>query len=274
MDVATPSLNIRRKLPAVPPTQFEEDQRVSQFLLNKDSSLTIVNTPSVQPSTRERRILPETPLDRSRQRSSSLPLITEITHKNPITNPRAPVTNLPMNHGVVETPTGTPVRRRMETIRSLPNRTRSVILDVQGRPDYKKTAYLDCRSYAATLCSNNVLDRTVKEYLEGNANWNKVTEVIAREERAKVKKVRTRKGSWMKNRRENRNTRKARIYQFTQKAYDQNKKATINKIINGNFSLNNSDQVYPDIKEVENAYTKRLEEGNQIDLTDVESKYY
>ena len=35
-------------------------------------------------------------------------------------------------------------------------------------------------------------------------------------------------------------------------------------------SLNNSDQVYPNIKNVENAYTKRLEEGNQIDLTDVE----
>ena len=270
IDVATPSLNIRRKLPAVPPTPFEEDQRISQLLLNEDSSLPIVNTPSVQPSPRECRILPETPLDRSRQRSSSLPRITEITHKNPITNPRAPVANLPINHGVVETPTGTPVRRRMGTIRSLPNKSRSVILDVQGRPDYKKTAYLDCRSYAATLCSNNVLDRTVKEYLEGNADWNKVTEVIASEERAKVKKARTRKGPWIKNRRENRNTRKARIYQFTQKAYDQNKKATINKIVNGNFSLKNSEQVYPDIKEVENAYTKRLEEGNQIDLTDVE----
>ena len=158
----------------------------------------------------------------------------------------------------------------METIRSLPNRNRSVILDTQGRPDYKKAAYLDCRSYAATLCSENILDKTVKEYLEGNTDWNKVTEVIASEERAKVKKPRTRKGPWMKNRMENRNTRKARIYQFTQKAYDQNKKATINKIINDNFSLNNSDQVYPDIKEVESVYTNRLEEVNKVDLTEVE----
>ena len=55
----------------------------------------------------------------------------------------------------------------------------------------------------------------------------------------------------MKNRRENRNTCKARIYQFTQKAYDQNKKATINKIINGNFSLDNREQVFPEISEVE-----------------------
>ena len=272
-DGATPSLNtIRRQLPAVPPTPFNEDQRISQLLLNENSSLTIVNTPSVQPSPRERRILPETPLDRSRQRCSSLPLITTITQKTPITNPRAHITNLPTNHGVgvVETPTSRPVRSRMETIRSLPNRNRSVILDTQGRPDYKKAAYLDCRSYAATLCSENILDKTVKEYLEGNTGWNKVTEVIASEERAKVKKPRTRKGPWMKNRRENRNTQNARIYQFTQKAYDQNKKATINKIINGNFSLNNSDQVYPDIKEVESVYTKRLEEVNKIDLTEVE----
>ena len=74
----------------------------------------------------------------------------------------------------------------------------------------------------------------------------------------------------MKNRRENRNTRKARIYQFTQKAYDQNKKATINKIINGNFSLDNREQVFPEISEVEKVYEKRLEEGNQKDETIVD----
>ena len=55
----------------------------------------------------------------------------------------------------------------------------------------------------------------------------------------------------------NRNTRKARIYQFTQKAYDQNKKATINKIINENFSLDNREQVFPEISEVEKVYEKR-----------------
>lgn len=55
----------------------------------------------------------------------------------------------------------------------------------------------------------------------------------------------------------NRNIRKARIYQFTQKAYDQNKKATINKIINENFSLDNREQVFPEISEVEKVYEKR-----------------
>ena len=74
----------------------------------------------------------------------------------------------------------------------------------------------------------------------------------------------------MKNRRENRNTRKARIYQFTQKAYDQNKKATIHKIINGNFNLNNREQVYPNIKDIEKTYVERLEQGNQIDETEAD----
>ena len=74
----------------------------------------------------------------------------------------------------------------------------------------------------------------------------------------------------MKNRRENRNTCKARIYQFTQKAYNQNKKATINKIINGNFSLDNREQVFPEISEVEKLYKKRLEQGNQKDETIVD----
>ena len=78
-----------------------------------------------------------------------------------------------------------------------------------------------------------------------------VTEVIVSEEKSKVKKARTRKEPWMKNHRENRSTRKVRIYQFTSKAYDQNKKATINKIIDSNFSLDNFDQLYPDIKDGE-----------------------
>ena len=80
-----------------------------------------------------------------------------------------------------------------------------------------------------------------------------------------MKTPRQRKGPWMKNRMENRNTRKARIYQFTQKAYDQNKKATIHKIINGNFSFNNGEQVYPNIEDVEKTYVERSEQGNQVD---------
>lgn len=61
LDVATPSPNIvRRQLPIVPPTPFEEDQRMSQLLLTESSSVTIINTPSIEPPPREGRILPET----------------------------------------------------------------------------------------------------------------------------------------------------------------------------------------------------------------------
>ena len=71
----------------------------------------------------------------------------------------------------------------------------------------------------------------------------------------------------MQNRRENRNTRKARIHQFTQKSYEQNKKATIHKIIEDTFSLNNVEQVYPNIAEIEQTDVKRLEHGSKLDDT-------
>lgn len=54
-----------------------------------------------------------------------------------------------------------------------------------------------------------------------------------------------------------------------QKSYEQNKNATITKIINGNFSLNNAEQTFPDIKNVEETYVNRLENGNAIDETNV-----
>lgn len=60
------------------------------------------------------------------------------------------------------------------------------------------------------------------------------------------------------------------ILRCTQKAYDQNKKATINKIINGNFSLDNMEQEFPNIEDVEDVYVPRLEEGNARDTTQVE----
>ena len=149
------------------------------------------------------------------------------------------------------------------------NSNQDVLKDKNNSPDYKRIAYLDAHSYAHSLDEEIELDKIVKQYLLGQGSWSAVTGIIASEEN-KLKTPRQRKGPWMKNRRENRNTRKARIYQFTQKAYDQNKKSTIHKIINGNFSLNNIDQVYPKIKDVENTYVERLEERNQVDEMDVD----
>ena len=71
-----------------------------------------------------------------------------------------------------------------------------------------------------------------------------MTRVIANERRTtECKRPRLSKGLWMKNRWDNGNTRLAKIYQFTQKSFKQNKKATINKI--RNFSLNHGKQIFP-----------------------------
>ena len=73
----------------------------------------------------------------------------------------------------------------------------------------------------------------------------------------------------MQNRRESRNTRKARIYQFTERSFEQKKKAAIHKIMEGSFSLNNVEQVYRNIAEVEQTYVKRSGHGNNIDDTQI-----
>ena len=69
--------------------------------------------------------------------------------------------------------------------------------------------------------------------------------------------------------RESHDTRKSRIYQYTNKSYEQKKKVTIHKIIEGTFSLNSVDQVYHNNTEVEQTYVKRLKHGNKIDDTQV-----
>ena len=113
------------------------------------------------------------------------------------------------------------------------------------------------------------MSKVVKGYLQGQRGWSRVTEIVASDSRkTENKKPRLRKGPWMKNQRDSGNTRKAKIYQFTQKAYKHNKKTTINKIING--SLNNAEQVYLDIKDIEGIYVDRQEKGNVIDSTNVE----
>ena len=58
-----------------------------------------------------------------------------------------------------------------------------------------------------------------------------------KEKVTKKKVPRVRQGPLMVNRKENRNTRKARIYRFTQRSYVQTRKATVNKILDGSFQL-------------------------------------
>ena len=47
----------------------------------------------------------------------------------------------------------------------------------------------------------------------------------------------------MVNRRKNRNRRKAHIYRFIQRSYQQNRKATVSKILDDTFSLNDDSGV-------------------------------
>ena len=269
----------RRQLPMVPPTPFAADDRLSQMLI--DENVSILNTPS------ERRTLPETPMDRElRRRSSSLPNISrqELTEtpvrpvpnvlqgmaiNQPIVSHRAIAEHNRQARGVRERTTATPNVAPHPTRAKGPTQKRSILKDALGNPDYKETAYLDARSYAETLSEESELDKTLKSYLLGEGTLSEVTKNMASEVN-KVKPQRKRKGPWMQNRRDNRNTRKAKIYQFTQKAYDHNKKATITKIINGTFSLNNNEQVFPDIDKVEKVYEERLEKGNQTDNTRIQ----
>ena len=66
----------------------------------------------------------------------------------------------------------------------------------------------------------------------------------------------------MSNRRENRNTRKARNFQYTQKAFEQNRKWTVSKIFDGTFVMDNKGLDFPDIQEIEDLYVSRLQEDN------------
>ena len=54
----------------------------------------------------------------------------------------------------------------------------------------------------------------------------------------------------MINRRENGNPRKAKNYQFMQKAFEQNQEATISKIVDGTFVMDNKGLEFPDIQDM------------------------
>ena len=80
----------------------------------------------------------------------------------------------------------------------------------------------------------------------------------------------------MKNRWDNRNTRKAKMFRFTQRSFQQNRRVTIKRILDDTLSLDNEEDVYPDIEEVEKLYVERLEKAEAKDTSeqpDILSKY-
>ena len=235
LEIRTPTTQVRRRqLPLVPPTPFNENVQLSQLLL--EQSVPILNTPTV------RRQLPETPTERSiRRRSASLPnIMNEVCSDTP-RRPGQTLQGLAINQPVVShmavrnhnrqvlelrrqkrrPPDDHPMRRTTATSNApqVPSHTnsvennqnsrrrdhhqrRSIMKDSKGKPDYKRTAYADARSYAATLDTESELDKVLKNYLMGEGSLGDVTKVLA-SEMNKEKKPRVRKGPWMKNRREN-----------------------------------------------------------------------
>ena len=100
--------------------------------------------------------------------------------------------------------------------------------------------------------------------------------IFKEESRKKASSPKIHKGPLMQNRRENRNTRKAKMFRFTQRLFQQNRRVTINKILDGTLSLKKEDDIYPDIKEVEEVYLERLEKVKVKDTSnqpDVQSKH-
>ena len=103
-----------------------------------------------------------------------------------------------------------------------------------------------------------------------------MAKICKEESRKKPHIPKIQKGPLMKNRRENRNTRKAKMFRFSQRSFQQYRRVTITRILDGTWSLENEDDVYPDIKKVEEVYVERLERAKATDTseqTDVQPKH-
>ena len=103
-----------------------------------------------------------------------------------------------------------------------------------------------------------------------------MAKICKEESRKKAHIPKIHKGPLMKNRRENRNTRKAKMFRFSQRSFQQYRRVTITRILDGTLSLENEDDIYPDIKKVEEVYVERLERAKATDTseqTDVQPKH-
>ena len=101
------------------------------------------------------------------------------------------------------------------------------------------------------LLHGNQIQDKIKQYCLDNISYNEMIDDISSEDPQKKSPVpRQRKGPWMSNRRDNRNTRKAKMFRFTQRPFQQNRRVAVNRILDSKLSLDNDD-VSRDIEEVE-----------------------
>ena len=205
---------IKRTLPAVAPTPVEVDDSILNLMLSQ-RDISIVSTPNI------RRKLPQTPhTPQNSSQDKSLPSWS--ASKTPINN-KGPPRSESTNHGKSLPRGSEPVNAYTElekTVNSGLGKQRPSVLTTRGKMDYKKTAYLNTRSCGDTLTNETEIDQIVKQYIEGKVGWGKVANTIADERnKDEGQTPQEREGPWMKNRRENRNTQKAKLHQYKQKAY-------------------------------------------------------
>ena len=117
----------------------------------------------------------------------------------------------------------------------------------------------------------------VRQYCLDKISHKEMVDNICKEEsRKKTRVPKERKGPIMKNRWDNRNTRKAKMFRFTQRSFQQNRRVTIKRILDDTLSLYNEEDVYPDIEEVGKLYVERLEKAEVKDTSkqpDILPKY-
>ena len=58
------------------------------------------------------------------------------------------------------------------------------------------------------------------------------------------------------------------MYRFTQRSIQQNRRVSINCILDGTLALDNEEDIYADIKEVEQVYINWLEKAESKDTAD------
>ena len=138
--------------------------------------------------------------------------------------------------------------------------------DTPSNPfDYKQSSISAIHHYLATNSPASRDNDLVFSYLRDEIPWDSFISNITMEKLSQPKTPRVCKGPFTITRRENRNTRKDKQYQLTQKAFEQNRKAMVSKIPSGTFIMDNEGLEFPDMWEVEDLCVSRLEEGNNKD---------
>ena len=104
---------------------------------------------------------------------------------------------------------------------------------------YRDQARLVIEEHLTKHEIDSEIDSIINQYLNDSIDWDTLCGYLVKEKVTKEKVPQIRKGPLMVNRKENRNTKRARIYRFTQRSYVQNRKATVNKILDGSFTIDN-----------------------------------